>query len=954
MLGLLATFTMMLLAIPARAAISFDAASSGSAGAGATCSWSHAVGSGSNRMLVVGVASESGTSTNSLVTGVTYGAQTMTRVTGSRASTLASSTYNATELFYLPAPNVGTATITVTFSPNLVNGANCGAVSLTGVKQHAPEAVAIAQGTSGSSYSLAVTTVTNGAWLVDVVNNGTGNASFTPTGTGMIERWDNNAGGQMVGAGATREVATAGTVTDTWTTGGTSRMAQSIAAFAAAPVVPEANMLAFEVETDGMVVYPGAITEAGDPPVGAVTVYVLDGTNVANLTPTFTLSADATSDPASGVPQDFTNPVLYTVTSSDNLVEKEYTVTVIPYTPGSSYIWAVTAAGTYEWKAMNWDNPGWPDGVDHLADMNINLAGSQTINLNGTITLGTLELGDAGSSYFGNTIAAGTGGSLVMDVTTGDATISRTNTNVADTISANIQLNDNLVVSDTSASDSDSGNFGLKLTGAITESGGSRSVTKSGGGSVTLSGTNSHSGGTTVGAGGWFRCSPASVGTGPFTINGSNSNQPDITSGNQPLNGNEVIINGGFRSHYGFKTGTGPVRLAAAGIQVLASVDIQGVVTALDGSNDLNALDINLGGVGGWGATQTISSDIVMRGDQVMTHDSGWGDGPWPGLISGDISDGGHGYKLTKAGNSRTVLSGVNTYTGDTVVTGGQLDLDAAGSLAIKVTDSGSNKLAGPAKMAERIAGHRHLGGDGGRLLDDRRRAFVLVADLRLELQPARLHQERHALDEGGGRQDLHLRHSDRQLSNPVAYITSFKYRVWEGTIDQDAKTISLTVPDGTDLATLNPTFTLYSGSCDQTSGSPPDPTFAVGNPATYTVTDGAVVREYVVTVTVAPPGQILAQNFDTDPVNWTGSAFQGSGNAYWNLSSVGITPATALTGNATTYLTACNIDGWDSSRLAGLHRLHDRQRGRRFTPTSGCRSRWPGIRRRRPPTTCA
>ena len=156
---------------------------------------------------------------------------------------------------------------------------------------------------------------------------------------------------------------------------------------------------------------------------------------------------------------------------------------------------------------------------------------------------------------------------------------------MADTISAGIQLNDNLIVSDANGSDSDGGNFGLKLTGPITESGGAMSVTKTAGGAVTMSGTNNYSGGTTVGQGGFFRFNPASIGSGPLTINGNNGNPPDITSNGLALNGNEVIINGGFRSHYGFQTGTGPVRLAAAGIQVQASVNIQGVVTALDGSN---------------------------------------------------------------------------------------------------------------------------------------------------------------------------------------------------------------------------------------------------------------------------------------------------------------------------------------------------------------------------------
>ena len=91
--------------------------------------------------------------------------------------------------------------------------------------------------------------------------------------------------------------------------------------------------------------------------------------------------------------------------------------------------------------------------------------------------------------------------------------------------------------------------------------------------------------------------------------------------------------------------------------------------------------------------------------------------------------------------------------------------------------------------------------------------------------------------------------------------------------INDVAKTIALAVPVGTDLATLAPTFTLTSGTCNQTSGSPPSPTFAVNNPTTYTVTDGAIINDYIVTVTVlqAAPGGVssgLAVWLKADDVN--------------------------------------------------------------------------------------
>ena len=59
-----------------------------------------------------------------------------------------------------------------------------------------------------------------------------------------------------------------------------------------------------------------------------ITFNVLDGTDITNLTPTITVSEGATVTPASGVAQDFTNPVTYTVVSEDYGTTKTYTVSV--------------------------------------------------------------------------------------------------------------------------------------------------------------------------------------------------------------------------------------------------------------------------------------------------------------------------------------------------------------------------------------------------------------------------------------------------------------------------------------------------------------------------------------------------------------------------------------------------------------------------------------------------
>ena len=63
-----------------------------------------------------------------------------------------------------------------------------------------------------------------------------------------------------------------------------------------------------------------------------VTLNFAEGTDVTHLTPTITISTYATIEPASGVAQDFTNPVYYTVTAMDGSTA-QYEVTAVVYDP---------------------------------------------------------------------------------------------------------------------------------------------------------------------------------------------------------------------------------------------------------------------------------------------------------------------------------------------------------------------------------------------------------------------------------------------------------------------------------------------------------------------------------------------------------------------------------------------------------------------------------------------
>jgi prepilin-type N-terminal cleavage/methylation domain-containing protein len=194
--------------------------------------FSHSIGSGTNRLLVVGVSIENDP-TGPAVSSITYNGQTLTKIDSVEVSS--DGTMGRTELWYLleaDLPGSGSYNVVVTLSQS-TNELAVGAISLTDVAQQAPEASNTNSNVGQDTISSNITTATDGAWLVDVVHCGEESGGFA-AGAGQSERYD-RVTGSSEGAGSTKPVASAGATSAGWTFNtGANRLAHVVAAFAPA------------------------------------------------------------------------------------------------------------------------------------------------------------------------------------------------------------------------------------------------------------------------------------------------------------------------------------------------------------------------------------------------------------------------------------------------------------------------------------------------------------------------------------------------------------------------------------------------------------------------------------------------------------------------------------------------------------------------------------------------
>ncbi|MBK8094984.1 MAG: autotransporter-associated beta strand repeat-containing protein [Verrucomicrobiaceae bacterium] len=296
--------------------------------------------------------------------------------------------------------------------------------------------------------------------------------------------------------------------------------------------------------------------------------------------------------------------------------------------------WGVSQSGlpgVYSWQHLyNWNAnlqhltpTAVPNAVSDTANLNlVDLSGNQIINLNGAVTLGTLNIGDTSGqqSYI---IAPGTGGPLTLSGG-GLAVINKTGIG-ADAITSNITLTDPVTLNVLDGS--------LSLTGVVSGAGG---ITKEGDGLLVLRGVNTYSGLTTLNDGitliATYADNAAALGTttqgvvinsgATLAIANDQSSAAGLTGSGATLNTEPLTLNGyGFRNMGALRnmfgresnTFTGPITLGST-----SRIQSDASTLTLSGTINVNQ-DLEIGG------TNFVVLSGALSGANSITHDGSSG-----------------------------------------------------------------------------------------------------------------------------------------------------------------------------------------------------------------------------------------------------------------------------------------------------------------------------------------
>jgi hypothetical protein len=260
----------------ANAAITLDNSAHGATTGGTKTSltWTHTVGSGSNRILIVGVSLK----TRSVSLGsVTYAGTALSKI----GAVSTGSNDNRTEMWYLlaPTPTVNGAVV-VTMTASQSTAIAGGSLSYTGVKQSAPAGFTSNSGNSATP-SVVVANATGDVVIDTATANGDA-GTLTPNAA-QTQRWNlfsgsSGDGNEIISGGSTK--AGAASTTMSWTVSGGNKP-WTIAAVPLAPAAPAfINLQSVQVTSDPV---NGATSPKYIP--GAFALYTTQITNTGDASP---------------------------------------------------------------------------------------------------------------------------------------------------------------------------------------------------------------------------------------------------------------------------------------------------------------------------------------------------------------------------------------------------------------------------------------------------------------------------------------------------------------------------------------------------------------------------------------------------------------------------------------------------------------------------------------------
>ncbi|MGC4016016.1 MAG: autotransporter-associated beta strand repeat-containing protein [Luteolibacter sp.] len=232
-------------------------------------------------------------------------------------------------------------------------------------------------------------------------------------------------------------------------------------------------------------------------------------------------------------------------------------------------------------------------------------------------------------------------------------------------------------------------------TGSIA---GSTSLTKSGVGALTISTANTFTGGTTLNGGTLTATAAGALGTGPISITtgtlavdgGTLTNTINGTGDILATGTGQGTLSGNLSGLAGSATvsTTGAGKLAVTGAALLPAtlpVNVSSGSTFYGAGSALIAGAVTLNGAGNTEALgalrldtgATVSGSVILAGASTSV-----GSNSGTGRVTGIIGETGGSRALTKLGGGIVALSGTNTYTGATILSGGTLQIDSAAALA--------------------------------------------------------------------------------------------------------------------------------------------------------------------------------------------------------------------------------------------------------------------------------